>query len=104
MVLIKMTRDIIYQFTKYHYDKYIKEKDIEIIPEKDLERVIESMWTKERKNELATIIRRILKEKLKEEYSPMAVENLIFEIYADDGASKERMRAEILNHQRNLRK
>ena len=97
--MVKMVRDISFQFAKYHYDEYLKNEDIDKIEDEKIEKVVESMWTPVKKKELAQIIRSILKDKLKDNYSPFQTETIINEMFEDEIIAKQRIITEIELHQ-----
>jgi len=97
--LLKMVRDISFQFAKYHYEEHLKTENVTKIDDDKIEQVVDSMWTPIKKKELANIIRSILKDKLKEEYSPFQTETIINEMFEDESLAKQRIITEIEVHQ-----
>ena len=97
--LLKMVRDISFQFAKYHYDKYLDDNKIKRIENNHIEQVVDDMWSPLKKKELAQLIRAILKDKLKEEYSPFQTETIINEMFEDELVTKQRIITEIELHQ-----
>jgi len=98
---VSMVRDISIQFAKLHYEKYLEDRSISKIPDNEIRVVVDSMWTKEKRKQLADIIRKVLKDKLKEQYSSTAVESIILEMFEDAEYSKQRIILEIETHQNN---
>ena len=63
----KIIQDLIFFYVKENYKKHLEENSIEFIPEKDIMKIIDSIYT-ERKKHLQQFLKVSLKEIQKEEY------------------------------------
>ena len=88
-------------YVKHFYDKYLKENNINKIPENELRDLINNLYH-ENQDKLRKYIRKTLKAHLKENYRSMVIENILCKMFEDPKYSKERLSLEIMNFQNNL--
>lgn len=99
--LTTMIRDITYFFIKYYYDKEILDRNIKVLPDADLQSLINQLYV-EKASELKKYIRDTLKENLGGNYNSFAVENIILEMFDDPEYSKHRVYLEIIEYQKKI--
>ena len=98
----KTIKDLIFFYIKTNYDNYLKENNLEFIPDDRIDQVISTLYT-ERKEHLKVFIKESLKKLLKGEYpGDLVVLNILLEIFADDALCKNRLITEIKLHQQTL--
>ena len=91
----KIIQDLIFFYVKENYNKYLTENSIQSIPEKDIMKIIDSIYT-ERKKHLQQFLKDSLKEIQKEEYmGDLIVNNICYDIFNDDEVCKHRLYTEI---------
>jgi len=100
--LVSLVRDITLFYVKHHYEKYLKENNLKIIPSNDLRNLVNNLY-EEKKTPLSKYIRKTLKENQGDKYSSMATEQIILEMFQDPEYSKNRVVMEIENYQQNLK-
>jgi hypothetical protein len=100
--LVSLVRDITLFYVKHHYEKYLKEKEVKIIPSTELRELVNRLY-EEKKIPLTKYIRKTLKENQGQKYSSMATEQIILEMFQDPEYSKNRVIMEIENYQQNLK-
>jgi hypothetical protein len=98
--LPNLVKDITFFYIKHHYQKYLTEKNVEIVEESLLRDLIDKLYN-EKQQELRDYIRNNLKVNLKEKYSTIATESIITEMFFDPRIAKERVIIEILRFQEN---
>ena len=98
--LPNLVKDITFFYIKHHYQKYLSEKNVEIVEESLLRDLIDKLYN-EKQQELRDYIRNNLKVNLKEKYSTIATESIITEMFFDPRIAKERVIIEILRFQEN---
>ena len=98
----KIIQDLILFYVKENYTIYLKENDIQKIPEEKLESVINSLYT-ERKEHLKEFIKTSLKKIMKEKYvGDLLINNILIDIFRDDDLCKNRIKLEIVQYQKNI--
>lgn len=91
----KIIQDLIFFYVKENYKKYLTENSIEFIPEKDIMKTIDSIYT-ERKKHLQQFLKDSLKEIQKDDYmGDLIVNNICYDIFNDDQVCKHRLYTEI---------
>jgi len=100
--LPNLVKDITLHYIKFYYDKYLKEHNITIVEDSELQKLVNELYT-ERQRDLRDYIRKTLKSHLKEGYSSLAVENILCEMFDDADYAKERVILEITNYQNKLK-
>tara|TARA_B100000575_G_C23102318_1_gene636042 strand:- start:536 stop:856 length:321 start_codon:yes stop_codon:yes gene_type:complete len=97
----KLIQDLIMFYVKENYNNYLLEHNITIIPEEELESVIENLYS-QRKDHLKGFIKESLKKIMKDEYiGDLVVNNLLIDIFRDDKLCKNRIKIEISEYQKN---
>ena len=106
MSLQKNIRDLIHFYVKTNYEAYLKEKDIKIIPETEIEEVIQNLYDN-RKLHIQNFILESLKtfyiNKIEEYPGDSTVKNILLNIFQDDELCKTRLTSEIKLHQQSLK-
>lgn len=96
---IKQIQDLSFTFAKWHYEKYLKENSIDIIRPKDIRKVVDDIYTTEKKNDLARFIRGNMKQCYGTSYNSFLTENIMNNIFEDDAFTKQRICTEIEYYQ-----
>jgi len=106
MSLQKNIKDLIFFYVKTNYNEYLKDKEIKIIPEEEIDSVINSLYD-ERKDHIKKFINESLKtlyETKPNEYpGDQTVANILLNIFQDDKLCKNRLNIEIKLHQQKIR-
>ena len=106
MSLQKNIRDLIHFYVKTNYEAHLKEKNIKIIPEDEIDEVIKNLYD-DRKSHIQTFILESLKtlyKDKKDEYpGDRTVKNILLNIFQDDELCKTRLSSEIKLHQQRMR-
>jgi len=106
MSLQKNIRDLIHFYVKTNYEAYLKEKNIKIIPEDEINEVIKNLYD-DRKSHIQNFILESLKTLYvdkKDEYpGDNTVKNILLNIFQDDDLCKTRLSSEIKLHQQKMR-
>lgn len=92
---IKRIQDLSFTFAKWHYDQYLKEKAITSIRKNDIKKVVDDIYTTDKKNDLARFIRTNLKQSYGPAYNSFLTENIMNNIFEDDAYTKQRICTEI---------
>ena len=97
-----LVKQITIHYIKYYYQTFEQNYRIntgnKLVPENELREFIDEMYEK-KQLDLKKYIRTTLKENLKENYSTMATENILLDMFKDPTYAKERVIQEILNEQ-----
>jgi hypothetical protein len=96
--LPNLVKDIIFFYVKYYYEKYLTEHSLEKMSDNDIEKFI-GIYYDERQQDLKDYIRKSLKKNQGDEYSSIATENILLELFNDTDMAKERIRLEINDFQ-----
>ena len=97
----KLIQDLIMFYVKENYNNHLLEHNITLIPEEELESVIENLYS-QRKEHLKGFIKESLKKIMKDEYiGDLVVNNLLIDIFRDDKLCKNRIKLEISEYQKN---
>ena len=106
MSLQKNIRDLIHFYVKTNYEVYLKEKNIKIIPEIEIEEVIQNLYDN-RKSHIQEFIleslKTLYKDKTEEYPGDSTVKNILLNIFQDDELCKTRLTSEIKLHQQSLK-
>lgn len=106
MSLQKNIRDLIHFYVKTNYEAHLKEKDIKIIPEDEINEVIKNLYD-DRKSHIQTFIleslKTLYKDKTEEYPGDSTVKNILLNIFQDDDLCKTRLSSEIKLHQQKMR-
>jgi len=96
----KMVKDLILFYVKENYTNYLQTNNIKMIPEDDIQQVVEQIYT-DRKPHLKEFLKSSLKELMKDEYiGDLAVQSICNGIFADDEFCKNRIITEINLYQK----
>ena len=100
MSLQKNIKDLIYFYVKQNYDNYLQTKNIKIIPENELDKVINELYT-ERKEHIKEFILSALKKIYKPDEYPgdQNIKNILLNIFQDEEYCKNRITVEIKLYQ-----
>ena len=97
----KLIQDLIMFYVKENYNNHLLEHNITLIPEEELESVIENLYS-QRKDHLKGFIKESLKKIMGDEYiGDLVVNNLLIDIFRDDELCKNRIKLEISEYQKN---
>jgi hypothetical protein len=96
--LPNLVKEIIYFYVKYYYEKYLKDNSLDKMSEDDINKFI-GIYYGEKQQELKDYIRKSLKKNQGDNYSSIATENILLEIFNDTDMAKERIRLEIIDFQ-----
>lgn len=97
----KLIQDLIMFYVKENYNNHLLEHNITLIPEEELESVIENLYS-QRKDHLKGFIKESLKKIMGDEYiGDLVVNNLLIDIFRDDQLCKNRIKLEISEYQKN---
>ena len=106
MSLQKNIRDLIFFYVKTNYNEYLKKKNIKIIDENKIDKIINSLYD-ERKEHIQIFIKDSLKQlyksKIDEYPGDQTIINILLNIFQDDELCKNRLSIEIKLHQQKLR-
>ena len=107
MTLHKIIKDLLFFYVKSNYEKYLNENDIQIIPESDIDNLINKLYD-DRKNHIKVFIKEALKQlyenKMDEYPGDQNIQNILLNIFQDDDLCKNRVIIEIKLHQNSLKK
>ena len=106
MSLQKNIKDLIFFYVKTNYNEYLKDKEIKIIPEDEIDSVINSLYDQRQDH-----IKQFINESLKTLYEPnpneypgeRTINNILLNIFQDDDLCKNRLNIEIKLHQQKQR-
>jgi hypothetical protein len=98
-----LIRDLIMFYVKENYNQYLSDNSITSIPDTDIDKVINNLYS-ERKEHLKVFIKESLKKIMKEEYiGDLVLNNILIDIFRDDDLCKNRIRMEIIEYQKSIR-
>ena len=106
MSLQKNIRDLIHFYVKMNYNEYLKESNITVIPESEIENVITDLYDNRKKHIQTFILESLSKlyEDRDEEYpGDRTVKNILLNVFQDDELCKNRLSIEIKLHQQKMR-
>ena len=106
MSLQKNIRDLIHFYVKTNYESHLKEKNIQIIPEEEIDGVIKNLYD-DRKSHIQNFIleslKTLYKDKCDEYPGDSTVKNILLNIFQDSDLCKNRLSSEIKLHQQQMR-
>ena len=95
----KLIQDLVMFYVKENYTDYLKEKNIEIIPNNDIEKIVDRLYI-ERKPHLKTFIMSSMKQIMGEDYiGDLFINNILNDVFNDDEVCKNRIILEIKQFQ-----
>ena len=98
---LKIIKDLVIFYVKENYKSYLKEHNINVIESKDLDTVINQLYT-QKKEHLKQFIKSSMKELLKNEHpGDLIINNIIIDIFTDDELCKQTLKTEIKLYQKN---
>ena len=98
---LKLIKDLVVFYVKQNYDAYLTEKNIKTIETRDLDKVIDLLYT-QKKEHLKEFIKNSMKELLKDEHpGDLLINNIIIDIFRDDNLCKTTLKTEIELYQKN---
>ena len=106
MSLQKNIRDLIHFYVKTNYEAYLKENKIDIIPEEEIEEVIQNLYDNRKshiQNFILESLKTLYKDKKDEYPGDNTVKNILLNIFQDDELCKNRLTSEIKLHQQQIR-
>lgn len=87
-------------YIKTNYEQYLIDKNIESIPQSDIDKVIDELYT-DKKEHLKSFILSSMKELLKSEYpGDLIIQNIVNDIVRDDELCKSTLTSEIEIYQK----
>ena len=106
MSLQKNIRDLIHFYVKTNYEAHLSENNLKIIPEEEIDEVIQNLYDNRKKH-----IQEFILESLKTLYADKSdeypgdstIKNILLNIFQDDELCKNRLSSEIKLHQQQLR-
>ena len=106
MSLQKTIRDLIYFYVKTNYNEYLKDNNIKMIPENEIENIINKLYIN-RKDHIQIFIKDSLKKlyesKMNEYPGDQTIKNILINVFQDDDLCKNRLFIEIKLHQQKLK-
>ena len=106
MSLQKTIRDLIYFYVKTNYNEYLKDNNIKMIPENEIENIINKLYI-DRKDHIQIFIKDSLKklyeQKMDEYPGDQTIKNILINVFQDDDLCKNRLIIEIKLHQQKLK-
>jgi hypothetical protein len=96
---LSIIKELITFYIKTNYEQYLTDNNIETIPQCDINKVIDELYTN-KKEHLKTFILSSMKELLKSEYpGDLIIQNIVNDILRDDELCKETLNNEITLYQ-----
>tara|TARA_B100001094_G_scaffold294387_1_gene314963 strand:- start:419 stop:748 length:330 start_codon:yes stop_codon:yes gene_type:complete len=97
----KLIQDLILFYVKENYNQYLKERNIKVIPSKDIDSVVSSIYT-EKKDHVRKFLISSMKEIMKDDYiGDIFINNICIDIFRDNELCKNRIILEINEYQKN---
>ena len=92
-------KDLIFFYIKTNYEKYLKDNQINTIPDEEITDVISKLYI-DRKEHLKSFLKKSLKNLLKGNYpGDLVILNIFTDIFNDDNVCKNRLILEIRMYQ-----
>ena len=99
----KLIQDLIMFYVKENYNNHLLEHNITLIPEEELESVIENLYS-QRKDHLKGFIKESLKKIMGDDYpGDLLINNMLIDIFRDDQLCKNRIKLEITEYQKSMK-
>jgi len=99
--LVSYIHDLSLKFVQFHYEKYLDDTNLKIIPHEDIPRLIDTMYV-ERLHELKEFLRLSLKEIFQSKYNPLLVETTLSELDRDCDKNKHLLITQICHFQESI--
>ena len=97
----KLIQDLIFFYVKENYNKYLTDKKLKKIPEKNINKAVIDIYHK-KKDHLKVFLKESLKTILTDDYmGDLIVDNICNDIFQDDKLCTNRLIKEIKNFQKN---
>jgi hypothetical protein len=96
--LVSYIHDLSLKFVQFHYEKYLDDANLKIIPHEDIPHLIDTMYV-ERLHELKEFLRLSLKEIFQSKYNPLLVETTLSELDKDCDKNKHMLISQISHFQ-----
>tara|TARA_B110000902_G_scaffold149014_1_gene171672 strand:+ start:188 stop:511 length:324 start_codon:yes stop_codon:yes gene_type:complete len=98
----KLVQDLILFYVKENYNIYLAENKLTVIPEQQLDAVIDDLYS-DRKEHLKQFIKTSLQKIMKEDYvGDLLINNMLIDIFRDDKLCKNRIKLEIGEYQKTI--
>ena len=98
---LSIIKELITFYIKTNYEQYLTDNNIETIPQSDIDKVIDKLYT-DKKEHLKSFILSSMKELLKDEYpGDLIISNILNDILRDDQLCKRTLINEIDLYQKN---
>tara|TARA_Y100001935_G_scaffold255456_1_gene268672 strand:+ start:7043 stop:7363 length:321 start_codon:yes stop_codon:yes gene_type:complete len=98
----KLIQDLILFYVKENYSIYLKENGLKVIPEQNLDTIINTIYL-DRKEHLKEFIKESLKKIMKGDYvGDLVINNILIDIFRDDDLCKNRIKLEIIEYQKTI--
>jgi hypothetical protein len=92
---IRIVQQLSLTFAKYHYDRYLTDNHMRRIDVSDIKKIVDAIYTHDKKNDLARFIRTHMKTHFGNSYNTYLTENIMNGIFEDDEFTKSRICTEI---------
>ena len=104
MSLQKNIKDLIFFYVKTNYEKYLEENKIKIIPDDQIDTIIQKLYS-ERKEHIKEFIQSSLKQIMEQDEYPgdQNIRNILLNIFQDDDFCRNRLLVEIRLHQQKMK-
>ena len=106
MSLQRNIRDLIHFYVKTNYEAHLKNENIKIIPESEIDSVISDLYDN-RKDHIQLFIigslQKLYEDKNEEYPGDRTIKNILLNIFQDDELCKNRVVTEIRLHQQKMR-
>lgn len=97
---LSIIKELITFYIKTNYEQYLTDNNIDTIPQSDIDKVIDELYT-DKKEHLKSFILSSMKELLKSEYpGDLIIQNIVNDIVRDDELCKSTLTSEIEIYQK----
>jgi len=106
MSIQKNIKDLIFFYVKTNYNEYLREKNIKVIPENEIDTVIDDIYEGRQahiKDFIHESLKTLYQDKIDEYPGRQTITNILLNIFHDDDLCKNRLRTEIKLHQQTMR-
>jgi hypothetical protein len=105
MSIQKHIKDLIFFYVKTNYNEYLREKDIIVIPDNEIDAVINDIYEGRQshiKDFIHESLKTLYKDKMNEYPGQQTITNILMNIFHDDKLCKNRLITEIKLHQQTV--